>query len=247
MPAQSIFVTGTDTGVGKTTMTAALILTLQQKGHQVGVLKPFETGVNAEHLERSDTERLRHLLSPPLPFDEVCMYPFPQPLAPLAAARALGTTINLSKIHSRIKALSPQYSFLLIEGAGGLFTPVAPKHTIRDFIALLKIPCLIVGHTDLGGVNHCLLTFEALRHAGIPVSGILLNESHSQSTDSFVHKQRESSVELIREWSLAPVFGPIGFTRTIEISWREGVNILSADSEIQRLATHLTESGIDSW
>ncbi|TFG66064.1 MAG: dethiobiotin synthase [Nitrospirales bacterium] len=246
MTNQSIFITGTDTGVGKTTMTAALTLALQEQGHAVGILKPFETGVNVEHLEHSDTERLRHLLSPPPAFDKVCMYAFPQPLAPLAAAREVGTTINFSRIHSQIHTLTQQYAFLLIEGAGGLFTPITPRHTMRDLIALLKIPCLIVGHTDLGSVNHCLLTMEALQHAGIPVSGIVLNESRSQNPNPFAHKQRESSVQLIREWSLAPVFGPIGFTQTVETRWREGVNTLSEDSEIQRLATHLTESGKDS-
>lgn len=246
MTQQSIFITGTDTGVGKTTITAALTLALQHQGYSVGVLKPIETGVNGKPLEHSDTERLRHLLSPPPPFDAMCMYPFPQPLAPLAAARALGTTIDLSQIHSRIKALSQQYSFLLVEGAGGLFTPITPEHTIRDLIALLTIPCLIVGHTDLGGVNHCLLTIEALRHRGIPVSGIVLNEARSQSANAIVHQQRESTVELIREWTSVPVFGPIGYTQTVETSWQEGMNTLSQNSEIHRLVTHLIETEIDS-
>ncbi len=242
MANQSIFVTGTDTGVGKTTMTAALILALQQQGHSVGVLKPFETGVNAEHLEHSDTERLRHLLSPPLPFDEVCIYAFPQPLAPLAASRELGETIDLSRIHSRIHALTQQYDFLLIEGAGGLFTPITSKHTMRDLIALLKIPCLIVGHAEIGGVNHCLLTMEALQHAGIPVRGIVLNEPRSPSPTSRSRQQQESTVELIREWASAPVFGPIGFSQMVATRWREGVDRLSEDSEIQRLAMQLNET-----
>lgn len=246
MPQQSIFITGTDTGVGKTTITAALTLALQQQGYSVGLLKPIETGVNVTHLEHSDTERLRHLLSPPPPFDAMCMYPFPHPLAPLAAARASGTIIDLSRIHSRIKALSQQYSFLLVEGAGGLFTPITPKHTIRDLIAILSIPCLIVGHTDLGGVNHCLLTIEALRHIGIPVIGVALNEARPQSANARAHQQRESTVELIREWTSVPVFGPIGYTQAVETSWREGINTLLENSEIHRLVTHLIETEIDS-
>ncbi|MEX0830270.1 MAG: dethiobiotin synthase [Nitrospirales bacterium] len=246
MTQQSIFITGTDTRVGKTTITAALILALQEQGYSVGVLKPIESGVNVTHLDHSDTERLRHLFSPPPHFDAVCMYPFPQPLAPLAAARALGTTIDLSRIHSRIHALSQENSFLLVEGAGGLFTPITPKHTIRDLIALLTIPCLIVGHTDLGGVNHCLLTIEALRHKGIPVRGIVLNETRSESANARAHQQRKSTVELIREWTSIPVFGPIGYSQAIETSWREGMNALRENSEIHRLVTHLIETEIDS-
>jgi dethiobiotin synthetase len=246
MPQQTIFITGTDTGVGKTTITAALIIALQQQGHSVGLFKPIETGVDVTHLEHSDTERLRHLLSPSPPFDAICMYPFPQPLAPLAAARASGATIDLSRIHSRIKALSQQYSFLLVEGAGGLFTPITPKHTIRDLIVLCTIPCLIVGHTDLGGVNHCLLTIEALRHMGVPVSGIVLNEVRSQSASARAHQQRESTVELIREWTSVPVFGPMRYTQTVETSWRKGISTLLENSEIHRLVTHLIETERDS-
>lgn len=246
MTNQSIFITGTDTGVGKTTMTAALILAFQQQGHSVGVLKPFETGVNVEHLEHSDAERLRHLLCPPPLFDKVCLYAFPQPLAPLAASREIGEAIDLSKIHSRIHTLTQHYDFLLIEGAGGLFTPITSNQTIRDFIALLKIPCLIVGHTEIGGVNHCLLTIEALQHAGISVNGIVLNESCSQSSNPESCQQQESTVELIREWTAVPVFGPIGFSTMIATGWREGVNRLSKDSEIQRLTRHLKETVPDS-
>lgn len=246
MTTQSIFVTGTDTNVGKTTITAALVLALRQQGKAVGIFKPLETGVNVDALEHSDTERLRHLLSPPPPFEEVCLYAFPQPLAPLAAARETRTNIQLSRICSHIERLSQYYAFLLIEGAGGLLTPVTPQDTVRDLIALLKMPCLIVGHTDIGSVNHCLLTMETLRHASIPICGVLLNESRAPNQNPFGRIQRDSSVQLIREWAGVPVFGPIGFIQTVETHWREGIKQLSENSEIQRLATHLTQGGRDS-
>ena len=243
MTNQSFFITGTDTNVGKTTITAALILALQQQGNSVGVLKPVETGVDIENREHSDTDRLRRLLSPPLSFDSVCLYAFPQPLSPLAAARQTGTTIDLSRIRSHIHELTQRYSFLLIEGAGGIFTPLTPQHTIRDLVTLLKVPCLIVGRTNLGGVNHCLLTMEVLQQAGIRLCGIVLNESGSKNQTAITRQQQESTVELIREWSSVPVFGPIEFTQMVETNWQEGVNQLAGHSEIQRLATHLSETG----
>jgi dethiobiotin synthetase len=221
---RSLFITGTDTNAGKTTMTAALILALQQQGQSVGVFKPLETGVDVENHEHSDTERLRHLLS-------------------LAAARTTGTTIDLFRICSHMHELTQRYSFLLIEGAGGIFTPLTPQHTIRDLVTLLNVPCLIVGSTNLGGVNHCLLTLEALQQAGIRRCGIVLNESDSKNQPAITRQQQESTVELIREWSSVPVFGPIGFTPTVETNWQEGVNQLAGHSEIQRLATHLSETG----
>jgi dethiobiotin synthetase len=239
---RSLFITGTDTNVGKTTMTAALILALQQQGQSVGACKPLETGVDAGHHEHSDTERLRHLLSPPPSFNSVCLYAFPRPLAPLAAARTTGTTIDLSRIRSHMHELTQRHSFLLIEGAGGIFTPLTPQHTIRDLVSLLNVPCLIVGSTNLGGVNHCLLTLEALQQADIRLCGIILNESGSKNQTTITRQQQESTVELIREWSSVPVFGPIGFTRMVETNWQEGVKQLAGNSEIQRLATHLSET-----
>ena len=239
---RTLFITGTDTTIGKTTITAALLLALQQRGKSVGVLKPVETGVDVEHREHSDTDRLRRLLSPPPSFDSVCLYAFPQHLAPLAAARKTGKTIDLSRIRSHMHELTQQYSFLLIEGAGGIFTPISTRHTMRDFVAFLNIPCLIVGQTGIGGVNHCLLTIEALLQAGITVCGIALNEP-TQNTTAITRQQQESTVELIREWSSVPVFGPIEFTQMVETNWQEGVNQFAGHSEIQRLATHLSETG----
>ncbi len=245
MTNRSLFVTGTDTGVGKTTMTAALLLAIQQQGKSVGILKPIETGVDSEHCEHSDTERLRRLLSPAPSFDSVCLYSFPQPLAPLAAARETGRTIDFSLIRSHMHELLQQFSFLLIEGAGGIFTPITQTHTMRDLVAFLDIPCLIVGHTNLGGINHCLLTLEALQQAGITVCGIMLNEPNVQHTSTTIQQQQKSTVELIQELSSVPVFGPIGFTQEVETNWQEGIHLLAEHSEIQRLTIHLNGTGPD--
>ncbi len=217
-----------------------MLLALQQQGKSVGVLKPLETGIDAEHSEHSDTERLRRLLSPTPSFDSVCLYSFPQPLAPLAAARETGLTIDLSRIRSHMHKLAQQYSVLLIEGAGGIFTPITPQHTMRDLITFLNIPCLIVGRTSLGGINHCLLTLEALQQVGITVHGIVLNERSFRSTTAITQQQYESTVELIREWSSVPVFGPIGFTQAVETNWLEGIHLVAEHAEIQRLATYLS-------
>ena len=242
MSNHSIFITGTDTGVGKTTITAALLLALQQQGQSVGVLKPIETGVDGKNPDYSDTGRLRNLCSPALSFDSVCLYGFPQPLAPLEAARQTKVAIDPSRIQLHVGSLAQHYSYLLIEGAGGLFTPIAPQYTMRDLITLCNLPCLIVGHTALGGVNHCLLTLHALQQVGIGVVGIVLNAHYSQTITPIMHEQQDSTVALIREWSSVPVFGPITFTKRIETNWKEGVTALSKDQEIQRLATHLSQT-----
>jgi dethiobiotin synthetase len=245
MTNRPLFVTGTDTSVGKTTITAALLLALQQQGQSVCVLKPIETGVNIAHPHQSDSERLRQLLTPPPSFKSVCLYALPQPLAPQAAACCMGITIDLSRIHSHVHKLTQQCSYLLIEGVGGIFTPITSHHTMRDVMTLLNIPCLIVGRTGLGGINHCLLTLEALQHVGITVDGIVLNEPSFQATTAITQQQHKSTVELIRERSSVPVFGPIGFTQTIGANWQEGIHLVAEHAEIQRLAIYLTETAPD--
>ena len=147
MTSRSLFITGTDTNVGKTTITAALILALQQQSQSVGVFKPLETGVAVGHKEHSDTERLRHLLSPPPSFDSVCLYAFPQPLAPLAAARQTGTTIDLSRIRSHMHELDSTLFILAYRRSRRHFHPsYSPAH-----------------HTRLGQFIECSL-FDRRKH-----------------------------------------------------------------------------------
>ncbi len=241
MTHQAFFITGTDTNVGKTTITGALICALQQQGKSVGVLKPIETGVDTTQRGSSDTDRLRHLLTPPPSFDTVCLYTFPQPLAPLAAAQRAGTTIDLTQIHSHMNELRCQHSVLLIEGAGGVHTPLTPLQSMRDLIKLLGIPSLIVGNTNLGGVNHCRLTVEALQQEGVHTCGIVLNNSESTNISATTRQQQESTVELIKDWASVPIFGPIDYVKMIETKWQEGVTQLADHPEIHRLATYLRE------
>ncbi len=245
MTHQAFFITGTDTGVGKTTITGAITRALQQQGKSVGVLKPIETGVDATQRECSDTDRLRHLLTPPPSFDSVCLYTFPQPLAPFAAAQIAGTTIDLTRIHSHINQLTRQHSVLLIEGAGGIHTPLTPRQSMRDLVKLLDIPCLIVGSTNLGGVNHCRLTVEALEQEGICPCGIVLNNSKATNQSTITQQQQESTAKLIKDWASVPIFGPIDHVKIIETKWQEGVTQLAEHQEIQRLATHLSEMGTE--
>jgi dethiobiotin synthetase len=243
MTAQSdhlaIFMTATDTGVGKTTITAALVLALQKKGHRVGVMKPVETGIDPEQPETSDTGHLQSLLSPPPPFASVCLYAFPQPLAPLACAREAGTIIDVASIAAALQVLRQRHSVFIVEGAGGVLTPLSPTHTIRDLMVTLNLPAVVVGRTSLGSVNHLLLTLEALWCAGIKPCGIVLNDPMATTQTENLIQQRTSTVALIQEWSTVPVFGPLNFQETVQMHWRTGVENLANHPEIQRLASHL--------
>lgn len=232
------FFTGTDTGVGKTVVTAALALYLKQRGLRVAVMKPIETGCSKENPFDSDAERLRTAIKTDLPLDLVNPYRFSAPLAPLEAARADGVTIAIPRIASAFHTVANDHDFVLVEGVGGLMVPLSDTMDVRDLIASLRLPALVVGRTALGGINHALLTIGALRQRAIPVVGILLN----QLLPTTNHEQTESTVRLIRERSGVPVFGPLPYESACGLDWMAGVEKISQDPTIHSLAERLVQS-----
>ncbi|MGD9852967.1 MAG: dethiobiotin synthase [Nitrospirales bacterium] len=240
---RSLFITATDTGVGKTVITGALLVAFQQQGEKVGVCKPIETGIHPQQEEQSDMARLRQVCSPAPTPASICLYRYEPPLSPLACSRRIGSPINLTSILHHCQDLARQHAITLIEGAGGLFTPLTPTQSILDLIKALQVPCLVVGRTDLGAINHALLTLRTLRQAGIPTHALVLNESSPADKSLTAISQRTSTVELIRELVSAPIFGPIGYENTIQSDWESGVRQLARHQEIQRLVKSLACKG----
>ena len=109
---------------------------------------------------------------------------------------------------------------------------------VRDMITSLRLPALVVGHTALGGINHALLTIEVLRQRAIPVVGILLNQLLPMPN----HEQTESTVNLIRERSGVPVYGPIPYESACRLHWMAGVTKIMQDQAIHSLAEWLVQS-----
>ena len=234
-PHHGCFITGTDTGIGKTVVTAALTLCLKQRGISVAVMKPIETGCSNDGTLGSDAECLRTIMASTASLDVISPYRFALPLAPLAAARAAGVTIEIDRISSAYHDLAHGYDFVLVEGVGGLMVPLSEKMDVRDLIASLRVPTLIVGRAALGGVNHALLTIDALRQRAIPLVGIVLNQLVSEPN----HEHAQSTVELIRERSGVPVFGPLPYESECRLNWMAGVNKIAHDPAIRSLAEWL--------
>ena len=158
-----VFVTGTDTGVGKTLVTATLALGLMRLGRAVGVMKPIETGVSPFSVERSDAARLRAAIESEETLGAICPYQFEQPVAPLAAASAERRSIDPGVIRQVYRLLASRYDVVVVEGVGGVRVPITPKTDVADLIVTLKLPAIVVARTGLGGINHALLTIDALR------------------------------------------------------------------------------------
>ncbi len=230
-----VFITGTDTGVGKTLVTAALASCLTQRGLSVGVMKPIETGCRTDGASGSDAARLYAAAGITEPVEAISPYRFADPLAPLDAARRAGRTIELRRIVRAYRALAARYAFLLVEGAGGVMVPITPTADTRDVIVQLGLPAVVVVRAVLGAVNHTLLTLDALRHRKIPVLGVFLNRfgSPPQPDDTL---QETSTIGLLKERCGVPVIGPLPHRSEIAGSWEQGLAEIAESPAIRELA-----------
>ena len=233
--SNGVFVTGTDTGVGKTVVSAALIRRLRQMHCSVGVMKPVETGVRLESRDGTDAGRLMAAAESTDSLDLVSPYRFYSPLAPLAAAREENRGIEVSEILSRFSELASNYSCVLVEGAGGLLVPVGEDWAIRELIVRLGLSVLVVGRASLGGVNHALLTLESLLHAGVTVVALVLNETTAAAT-AVEQSQVASTVALLRAKGGVPVFGPLPYQAGLEDDWADRIEIFARSHAIMDVA-----------
>lgn len=163
--AATIFITGTDTGVGKTFVTAALVRALRKAGIHAGAVKPFATG------SRDDARVLRAAMSGELTLKEINPVFFKRPLAPMAAARLEGKRVPL-----RVKLPVKQFEVLLVEGIGGWLVPLTEQVTVADWVARQRWPIIIVARAGLGTINHTLLTVESARRRGVRIAAVFLND-----------------------------------------------------------------------
>jgi len=175
-----IFVTGTDTGVGKTVATAGLGLALQACGVDVGVMKPIETGAPLVDGRRvgEDASALRRLLAPDDPIEDMNPVALALAAAPSAAAKDEGVSIDLASIRAAFDRLAARHDVILVEGAGGLLVPIDATTTMADLALSLDTPLVVVARMRLGTINHTLLTLREAERAGLRVLGVVLNAWH---------------------------------------------------------------------
>jgi len=186
---RGLFVTATDTGVGKTEVACALLRGLRARGVDAAGMKPAQSGVSPG--EPSDADRLLAAAGGADPAALVCPYSFAAPLAPGVAARLAGQEIALSRILDAARALAARHAFLVVEGAGGLLVPLTPRETYADLAVALGLPVLVVARAGLGTVNHTALTVEALRARGLAIAGVVLNRAAPGADPSEPHNAAE--------------------------------------------------------
>ena len=173
-PGRGLFVTGTDTGVGKTMVSVALLRLAQRRGLTPIPFKPAETGCDPHP---ADARALWHAARPPGAEADVCLYAFRLPAAPAQAAAAEGAHIDLQRIADRASTLAAKGDLLIVEGAGGLLVPYGVGLTCADIAGRLRLPLMVVARTALGTVNHTALTLREAARASLEVAGVILNRT----------------------------------------------------------------------
>ncbi|MGZ5506653.1 MAG: dethiobiotin synthase [Limisphaerales bacterium] len=197
-----VFVTGTDTGAGKTVLTALLLRHLLEQGVRALAMKPFCSG------GREDAELLHSLQGDKVTLDEVNPFYFTAPLAPWAAVkREKGRKqVSLKEVSKKISDLKKRCDVLLIEGSGGLLVPLGANYTVLDLIAALKCEILVVGKNQLGTINHTLLSLMALQRAGAQAPAVVLmackKPDFSAATNLDAIKKWGNCVEQMRFFEL---------------------------------------------
>jgi dethiobiotin synthetase len=186
---RGLFVTATDTGVGKTEVACALVRAARAAGLDAAAMKPAQSG----HVEGepSDADRLRAAAGAGDPAELVCPYTFAAPLAPAVAARLAGVEISFARVLEAARTLAARHAALVVEGAGGLMTPLTERETYADLARALALPVLVVARAGLGTVNHTVLTLEALRARGLEVAGVVLNRASPAGDPSEPHNAAE--------------------------------------------------------
>lgn len=171
---RGLFVTGTDTGSGKTAVAAAVLATLREHGSRVAALKPVVTGLDdaPDPHWRADHEVLARAAgsSPEL----VAPYRFGPAFSPHLAAELAGSALALPSLLEAAREASIGVDALIVEGVGGLLVPLTPQDSVRDLAVSLGLPVLIAARPGLGTINHTLLTLEAARSAGLRVAAVVL-------------------------------------------------------------------------
>jgi dethiobiotin synthetase len=213
-----LLVSGTDTGVGKTRVTAWLGAELARRGIQLGLSKPVASG--AEWVDGKptwgDTEALRRVCPVPTPSEEITPIRFLEPLAPNVAARRdpdwASRRLTLTDYLSAIGIWNGRCEALIVEGVGGFLCPITDEATMADLAVAWGRPVLLVARQGLGTINHTMMTLALARARGLEVIGVVMNRSESGPLSIADQTNRE---ELAR-WVNVPIWGPIDFQGDFE-------------------------------
>lgn len=208
---KGLFVTGTDTGIGKTLVAGAIARQLKAKGMRVGVFKPIATGcrLSREGLVSADAEFLAHCVDSPLSLEQINPIRYMEELAPAVAAERSGREIDWQRLELAYSNVIGVSDVVIVEGIGGVMVPISRDYWVIDLMADMMLPVVIVAGSRLGTINHTLLTVEACRSKKLKIAGIVINGYHADEADL----AQETNARVITETSGVEVLTVIPYDK----------------------------------
>ena len=235
MPAQGLFITGTDTGVGKTVVTAAILAYFQHQGEKSGVMKPIETGVDSECSSAANSDALFLMECGGIRDDlaEVCPIRLKPAASPYQAGLIENRTLQPETILSAYRTLSEKYDWMLVEGIGGVRVPITRDYGVVELMRDLGLPAIVVARYSLGTLNHTLMTLDALKQNGITVRGVVFNRTGPEAPDAIEQDQPR----LIEELTGTKVLGEFPYIDNLNTQsfFPEKLNELAASIDFSGL------------
>ncbi len=209
---KSYFITGTDTGVGKTTITAAIAALLRKHNVDVGVMKPIATGFPQKTGFKSRDVALLHDAAQ-VADDEKTINPvfLPLPTSPYDASKVLNKKIDMDVVFERYEYLVKSHSMVLVEGIGGIMVPITRNFFVADMIKQMNLETIVVTRSTLGTLNHTVMTIEMCRKYKIPVKGLIVNYFDEKGGPA-----EKNSPSTLHEVTGLPILGIIPFVKDYE-------------------------------
>jgi dethiobiotin synthetase len=210
-----LFVTGTDTGVGKTLIAGAIARILTSKGRKVGVFKPIATGCKHtwDGLISNDTDFLSWCANSDLSLSTITPIGYRTPAAPLVSAAHEGCAIDFGKIAAAYKDICQNSDAVLVEGIGGVRVPLTEEFDLLDLALEFALPVVIVARPNLGTINHTLMTIDCIRAAKLKITGVVINGYNA--AESTVAE--DTAAETIAKCSGADILAVVPFDETVSI------------------------------
>jgi dethiobiotin synthetase len=222
-----LFVVGTDTGVGKTRVAAAIVRSLRREGRRVGVLKPVATGVPGGVGGGADAACLIAAAGGSVAPERVVPLAFEAPLAPAVAARLVGRRLGQPEVDRAVDTAlawwGERADVMVVEGIGGLLTPLAGRTTLADVAIRLDYPLVVVARRGLGTLNHTLLTVEAALRRGLRVAGVVLNSASPAPDADAALAEETNAAELAGRLDGIAVLGEVPFRDGLDPMGDSGV------------------------
>lgn len=236
---KGLFVTGTDTGVGKTIITATLCRLLRQRGVDAVALKPFATGLSdGVDWRDNDPQLLAAAMDQAEPAEVISPVRLNPPLSPYDAARITGAAFDVNAVITALRSVADRHEFAFVEGVGGVQVPLTEDVCVSHFAQQLGLPALLVARSRLGTVNHTLLSVNALRQAGVSIEGVL----YTRATSGELSLDERVGPETACRFAKTPCFGYVNRIHELEIAStaEDAVEALPLDEPaLQSFAEHL--------